>query len=128
MKRHTVMDRKTSEAIYHIMDLYGELSTEDLIEIIRPHCDFNIPHMVEMSLKRKANQMMQRKKDASGIRRYFACPDKYINVEVTKSIEDLSMVEAQLDKQRMGLDASINKVRNLKRKIYEATPIYHRND
>ena len=112
------------------MDEQGEMLTEEVVELIRPYCDFDIQGIVEQKLKSKANQLMQRKRDEKGIRKYFAVKDKekYINIEVTGNIRDLAEVGEQLEKQIDGLMASYQKVQLEKQKLFSAQPLYHHGE
>jgi hypothetical protein len=118
MTRHILLDRKTTELVYEIMDEQGEMTKEELAELIDPLCNYDDNHLRQKELGRKINQIMRRRRDLKGVRTVFAVTsqDKYIDVEQDQAVADLTEVQISLKKQIAGLSASYQKVQNEKEK------------
>lgn len=118
-----VLEKKAKEKILDQMDeLGGEITTEDVIELLRPHYIFNIRKLREQALRRTANNLMSTYRDSKGIRTCFSCKDddgnsKYFNVEKTKDLKALENIEIQLNKKYKGLDNSKKKIQRRRQEL-----------
>ncbi|WP_026881395.1 hypothetical protein [Clostridium akagii] len=116
MSRYSGLEKKARETIITQMDDIGEITTEELMEIIRPYYMFDIRKLRNQALRRTANSLMRNNKDDKGIRTCFSCKNKegkstYINIDTTKDLKALEKIELQLVKKYKGLNASKKKVK-----------------
>ncbi|WP_373845016.1 hypothetical protein [Clostridium sp.] len=114
MGNYSSLEKKAREAILQQMDELGEITTDAVMELIRPHYIFDIRKLRNQALRRTANSLMRRYKDDKGIRTCFNYKDngvsKYVNVDKTKNLKALENIESQLNKKYKGLNASKKKV------------------
>lgn len=113
------MNRLDKRAKLAIMDKMsecgGEMSTEEVMDLVRPYYIFD-PHLAkEREIRRKANQIMAQFRDENGIRKCFNYKDVnggsvYVNVDETKSATALKCVKAQLNSKYNGLNKSKQKI------------------
>ena len=114
MGNYSSLEKKAREAILQQMDELREITTDAVMELIRPHYIFDIRKLRNQALRRTANSLMRRYKDDKGIRTCFNYKDngvsKYVNVDKTKNLKALENIESQLNKKYKGLNASKKKV------------------
>ncbi|MBV4427117.1 hypothetical protein [Clostridium tyrobutyricum] len=114
MSRYSSLEKKARESILQQMDELGEITTDAVMELIRPHYIFDIKKLRNQALKRTANNLMRKYKDDKGIRTCFNYKDngisKYVNVDKTKDLKALENIEIQLNKKYKGLNVSKKKV------------------
>ena len=105
-----VLEKRALEFIMEQIRENGEMTPEDIMELIRPHYLFDIPKIMEQTLRRKANQLMSQVRDENGVRTVFNCKvdgiSKYVNVDTCDNIMSLKSVEAQLGEKLKGLSIS----------------------
>mgnify|MGYP000930057838 FL=1 len=122
MSRYSSLEKKAREAILQQMDELGEITTDAVMELIRPHYIFDIKKLRNQALRRTANSLMGRYKDDKGIRTCLNYKDagvsKYVNVDKTKNLKALENIEAQLNKKYKGLNAS-KKTSTIRPDIYK---------
>lgn len=116
MSRYSGLEKEARETILTQMDNIGEITTVELMEIIRPYYMFDIRKLRNQALRRTANSLMRNNKDDKGIRTCFSCKNKegksiYINIDTTKDLKALEKIELQLVKKYKGLNASKKKVK-----------------
>ena len=112
-----LFDKRTKEVIFRNMEeLGGEMSQQDVMDIIRPYmeADIDIAKLKEQYCRRVANGLMSRYRDERGIRTCFTVKggegSKYVNIDKTQSEEDLRSINTALRKKINGLISSKNKV------------------
>jgi hypothetical protein len=114
MSRYSSLEKKARESILQQMDELGEITTDAVMELIRPHYIFDIKKLRNQALRRTANNLMRKYKDDKGIRTCFNYKDngisKYVNVDKTKDLKALENIEIQLNKKYKGLNVSKKKV------------------
>ncbi|MEY7999735.1 hypothetical protein AB8U03_05850 [Clostridium sp. Mt-5] len=114
MSNYSSLEKRARETILRQMDELGEITTDAVAELIRPHYIFDIRRFRNQALRRTANNLMRRYKDDKGVRTCFNYKDggvpKYVNVDKTKNLKALEDVESQLNKKYKGLNASKKKV------------------
>ena len=122
MSRYSSLEKKAREAILQQMDELGEITTDAVMELIRPHYIFDIKKLRNQALRRTANSLMRRYKDDKGIRTCLNYKDagvsKYVNVDKTKNLKALENIKAQLNKKYKGLNAS-KKTSTIRPDIYK---------
>lgn len=115
MSNCSSLEKKAREAILEQMDELGEITTDAVMELIRPHYIFDIKKLRNQALRRTANSLMRRYKDDKGIRTCFNYKDdgvsKYVNVDKTKDLKALESIESQLNKKYKGLNESKKKIK-----------------
>lgn len=115
MTRQTSLDKRAKEVILNQMEQLGEITTEEVMSLIRPHFMFDVAIAKEQSLRRKANNIMRQFKDSKGQRTCYNYKDStgtsvYANIDITKDLEALNKIEEQLNKKFYGLNASKRKI------------------
>ncbi|OAA90815.1 hypothetical protein [Clostridium coskatii] len=115
MSNYSSLEKKAREVILEQMDELGEITTDAVMELIRPHYIFDIKKLRNQALRRTANSLMRRYKDDKGIRTCFNYKDdgvsKYVNVDKTKNLNALEAIESQLNKKYKGLNESKKKIK-----------------
>jgi len=111
-----VLDKRAGEIVLAQLEDNGVITTDALVELLNPHYNFDPRKAREREVRKKANSMMARYRDAKGIRTCFNYKSdegesRYINVDKSSDIEALEGVERQLDKKYWGLNESKKKVR-----------------
>ena len=115
MSNCSSLEKKAREAILEQMDELGEITTDAVMELIKPHYIFDIKKLRNQALRRTANSLMRRYKDDKGLRTCFNykddCVSKYVNVDKTKDLKALESIESQLNKKYKGLNESKKKIK-----------------
>jgi len=108
------LNKKAREVILSRMEELGELTTEAVMDLIRPHFMFDPFESREREIRRKAHRVMAQFKDDKGDRTCYNCTDqgesKYVNVDTTSNVEALKSVGAQLRNKYLGLRKGRKKV------------------
>lgn len=114
MARNRKLEPKAREMIKQKLYEAGEIETEEVMDIIRPHYLFDAMEAKEREIRRTAHRMMSSMRDEKGIRTTFACNvdgmSKYINVDASEDPVSLRGVEGQLTEKLNGLKLSSEKV------------------
>ena len=127
------LEKRAKEVIISQMEQVGaSITTEQVVELVRSHYQFDAKAAREKELKRKANQLMSQFKDENGIRVCFNCTDKngvskYVNIEQTKSMEDLESVEKQITRKFRGLNESKKKIAKQKFNLSKQLKMFEGN-
>lgn len=110
MKRTATLESKAKEMIMQKMLETGEMETEEIMDLIRPHFLFEPQVAREQMIRRKANQLASQIRDEKGIRTVFNCKvggiSKYVNIDESRDTVALRNVEGQLDTKLNGLKIS----------------------
>lgn len=114
------LEKRARDFIVQQIRENGEMTTDDIVELMRPHYMFDPQVAMEQALRRKANQLMAQIRDESGIRTVFNCRvdgvSKYVDVDTCENLMSLRSVEDQLDEKLKGIAASKAKA---SRRCYE---------
>lgn len=128
MARNTYLTKEAKEFILTQMHERGEMTTDDVVELIRPHYLFDPVASKEQQMKRKAYQLMSTVRDDTGVRTCFAIKKHgesvYINVDKSENFSDVSAVERQLLTKLTGLTASHEKAARKKHEIVGQTSLF----
>ena len=114
MARQSMLEKKAKEKILEQMEYLEEINSATVAELIIPHMRVDVKELIRQKAKKKANELIATKKGQDGIRSWFACKDKYVNIEKTKSIEDLSIIEESFTKKYDSLNKSKKKIERQK--------------
>lgn len=111
MAKNKYLERRAKKVILDRMRERGEMTTAEIMDLIRPHYFFDAQEAREQGIRRQANRLVKSLRDENGIRTCFALKeeDMYVNIERCTSRVRVSKVESQLQKQIEGLTASRNK-------------------
>lgn len=94
----------------------GEISIDDVMDLVRPHFIFDYQLSREQAIRRKAKNLIASIKDEQGIRRVFSKGNNvYVDVDTTKDEDALRYIEEELEKKYASLSASRKKVSNRRR-------------
>lgn len=114
MGRQRMLEAKAKQKILQQMEYLDEINSDSVAELIIPHMQVDVKELIRQKAKKKANELIATKKGQDGIRSWFACKDKYVNIEKTKSIEDLSIIEESFTKKYDSLNKSKKKIERQK--------------
>ncbi|MDU7723530.1 MAG: hypothetical protein E7J97_22845 [Citrobacter sp.] len=110
MTRQRTLEPKAREMIVQKMRESGEMETEEIMDLIRPHYIFDPQTAKEQMVRRKANQLMSQIKDENGARTVFNCKvdgvSKYVNIDESRDVASLRSVDRQLSEKLDGLKIS----------------------
>lgn len=110
MSRTRTLESKARELIVQKMLESGEMETEEIMDLIRPHFLFDPQIAREQQIRRKAHQLASQIRDDKGIRTVFNCKvdgvSKYVNIDESQDRDALRGVEYQLTEKLKGLNAS----------------------
>jgi len=109
------LDKRAVEAILRLMEELDEVTTESVMDIVRPHFMFDPRVAREREIRRKANRLMARFRDDKGVRTCFSYKDvtgqsKYVNVDKTNDIEAVKAVSEQINDKYFGLSKAKKKL------------------
>ena len=111
---------RIKEIVRSNLERMGTADINEIIEILRPHYDFNVSRLIERELRTRARRVMGSFRDECGVRIYFSDNEgRYINIDNADNIEDLNKVRLQLHKKYSGLSAALKKVRKLAEAIQQ---------
>ena len=118
MSRSQALTKQAREYILKVMHDRGGLSTEEAVEIVKPHLMLDPQELIRAETLRVVQRIMRGIKGETGKRACFnyktGADSIYVNIETTESLLALNGVEKQLDGQFIGL--SVSKKRIAKRR------------
>ena len=105
------LDKRAVDVILALMEDLGEITTEAVMDLIRPHYMFDVHAAKEREIRRKTHRIMAKFKDDKGVRTCFNYTDalgqsKYVNIDKTFDINALYGVDQQLSQKVSGLRKS----------------------
>lgn len=113
MGRTRTLEAKAADMIMQKIHESGEMKTDEIIDLIRPHYLFDPATAREQGVRRKAHQLAARIRDDKGIRSVFACDidgmSVYVNIDESQDVNNLRSVEGQLNAKLLGLSSSMGK-------------------
>lgn len=113
MGRTRTLEPKARELIVQKIRESGEVETEELMDLIRPHFIFDPQAAKESAIRRKAHQLAAQVRDEDGVRTVFNCKvdgvSKYVNIDESHDRDSLRGVEDQLTEKLKGLSVSAAK-------------------
>ncbi len=114
MAKTRTLESKARELIRQKMMESGEMETEEIMDLIRPHYLFDPAAAKEQAIRRKAHQLAAQIRDEKGVRSVFACKvdgvSMYVNIDESRNTQNLRGVETQLAEKLEGLKRSSYKV------------------
>ena len=114
MARRLMLEKQAKEKILEQMEYLDEINSDTVADLIMPHMQIDVRKLIRQKAKKKANELIATKKGQDGIRSWFACKDKYVNIEKTKNIEDLNTIEESFVKKYNSLNQSKKKIERQK--------------
>ena len=114
MARRLMLEKQAKEKILEQMEYLDEINSDTVADLIMPHMQIDVRELIRQKAKKKANELIATKKGQDGIRSWFACKDKYVNIEKTKNIEDLNTIEESFVKKYNSLNQSKKKIETQK--------------
>lgn len=110
MARTPKLEPKAKEVIIQTMLDRGEMETEEVMDLIRPHYTSDRGVLEEQDIRRLAHRMMTNIRDEKGVRKVFNCKvdgiSKYVNIDESLDIKALRSVDGQLSEKLNGLKLS----------------------
>lgn len=109
------LDKRAREVILMRMSERGEMAVEEVMDLVRPHYDFDPLVSKEREIRRKSNRLIAQLKDEQGVRTCFGYTDsngqsKYINVDKTENVEALVAITSQINSNYNGLKKTAKKL------------------
>lgn len=110
-RKHMALDKDSREFIMERMREQGEMTTEEVMEMIRSHYVPDYETLKEREIRQIATRMFRSLRDESGVRTCFAVKSKsiYVNVDVSTQLDNVRAVDEMLAQQIAGLELSRNK-------------------
>ena len=109
------MARKLSKEAYnYVMDTIrenGSMSTDEVVELVRRHYDFDPRTARERELRRYVGQLVRSQRDSRGTRTMFLekSASEIVDIDHCKDIDKVSAVATQLRQQAAGAYRSYRK-------------------
>lgn len=112
MAKNSCLDARAKEFILRQMHDSGEMTKDEIKDLIRPHFSFDYQAAREQAIGRYANRLVSGMKNERGERNCFLLRGEglVVNVDKCKSLRNVRAVREQLRKQVMGTYASYRKV------------------
>jgi hypothetical protein len=106
--RGSTLDKRAKEIILQQIHELGEVTTEAVMDLVRPHYMFNALAAKEQAVRRKSHRLMSQFRDENGVRTCYNFEDstgasKYINVDITDDLDALTGVNIQISSKLNGL-------------------------
>lgn len=116
MGRNKYLEPKAREKINEILDLRGEMSMEEMVELVMPHMIFDINAMKLQTTKAVCRNIVAARKDTHGVRTTFAVKQSnhstYVDIDHCKNASSVRRIEEQLKEKEEGIARSRIKARN----------------
>lgn len=112
--RRLALERRAKEVIIDIIRKSDVITVDEIMDMVRPHINFDYETAKEQVVRRTANQLASCVRDDDEVRIMFACKQdgipKYINVDKSNDLVALKTVDADLRKKMFGIEKSHAKV------------------
>lgn len=116
MGRNKYLEPKARERINEILDLRGEMSMEEMVELVMPHMIFDINAMKLQTTKAVCRNIVAARKDTHGVRTTFAVKQSrnstYVDIDHCKNASSVRRIEEQPKEKEDGIARSRIKARN----------------
>jgi hypothetical protein len=124
------LTKQAKEAIFAQMEDRGEITAEEVKDLIRPYYIFDPHRAREREIGKKANQLMAQFRDERGIRTCYNYKDVdgqsvYVNVDETKDLNALKNVKKQLNSKYDGLNKAKQKVTRRQRELVNQLSLFN---
>lgn len=126
MGRSKCLDKRAREYILEQMHDNGEMTQDEIKDLIRPHFNFDYQSAKEQAIGRYANRLVSTLRDEQGVRTSFTLRGEnlVVNVEKSKSLRNVRAVKRQLQKQIAGTYASFKKTEKREAELLGQTSLY----
>lgn len=116
MGKSKYLDPKARERINEVLDLGGEMSLDEMVELVMPHMMFDIDSMKLQTTKTVCRNIAANRKDWRGTRTTFAVKEDkksvYVDVDRCDDVNKVRRVEEDLREKEQGIARSRIKARN----------------
>lgn len=114
--------KEAKEVILQQMEDLGEMTIENVMELVEPHFIFDSMQAKKSAIRRKSINLIAQLKDEKGVRKCFVIKDeegtpKAINIDKNNDVKELEVVESSLTKSMDGYWSSIKKIKRRKQII-----------
>ena len=105
------MSKAASDYVVDTIREYGCMSTDDMIELVRPHYDFDPRTAREREIRRYVGAIVRNMRDDQGTRVAFLekTNSEIVNIDTCKDAAKITAVTQQLHKQAAGSFRSYRK-------------------
>ena len=112
MRSDKNLDKRAKEFIWNAMEDHGEITVDEVVEIMRPHFMFDVDSAREAAIRSRARSMLASFHDHKGVRTcYSDNKGLFINIDTTNNLPSLLKVKVQLENKYVGLNNALKKVR-----------------
>lgn len=116
MGKSRYLEPEARKRINEILDLRGEMSMDEMVELVMPHMIFDIDNMKLQTTKNVCRGIVASRKDPHGIRTTFAVKRSknslYVDIDNCKSVSSVRQIEELLREKEEGIAKSRIKARN----------------
>lgn len=125
-RKSKYLDQRARDYILGRLHDSGEMTREEIKDLIRPHFSFDAQAAKEQAIGRCANQLVSSLRDEQGVRTSFTLrnQDLVVNVEKSKNLRNIRAVKEQLRKQITGTVASFQKTAQRESELLGQTSLY----
>ncbi len=125
-RKSNSLERRAREYILEQMHDNGEMTQEEIKDLIRPHFHFDYQTAKEQAIGRCANRLVSSLRDEQGVRTSFTLRSEnlVVNVEKSKNLRNVRAVKQQLQKQIAGTFASFQKTEKREAELLGQTSLY----
>ncbi len=125
-RKSKYLERRAREYILEQIHDSGEMTREEIKDLIRPHFNFDYQTAKEQAIGRCANRLVSSLRDEQGIRTSFTLRGEnlVVNVEKSKNLRNIRAVKKQLQKQIAGTFASFKKTEKRESELLGQTSLY----
>ncbi len=119
MARNTIISREARQYIVEQLHDRGEMTKSEVMELVRPHCSFDVAVLQEQAIGRLVSGIIHSVRDSTGARSAFLIrgENTVVDLETCRSLSKISAVEAQLLKQLDGIRASHRKAQRRREEL-----------
>lgn len=125
-RKSKYLDQRAREYILEQMHDNGEMTQDEIKDLVRPHFNFDYLSAKEQAIGRYANRLVSSLRDEQGVRTSFTLRGEnlVVNVEKSKNLRHVRAVKNQLQKQIAGTYASFKKTEKREAELLGQTSLY----
>lgn len=116
MGKSRYLEPEARKRINEILDLRGEMSMDEMVELVMPHMIFDIDNMKLQTTKNVCRGIVASRKDSHGIRTTFAIKQSknslYVDIDNCKNVSSVRQIEELLKEKEEGIAKSRIKAKN----------------
>lgn len=125
-RKSKYLEQRAKDYILEQMHDNGEMTRDEIKDLIRPHFSFDYQTAKEQAIGRCANRLVSSLRDEQGVRTSFTLRGEnlVVNIEKSKNLRNVRAVKKQLQKQIAGTYASFKKTEKRESELLGQTSLY----